>query len=109
MKLFIIDFTSNVHRQYFAVCPTHHSAVVRIIKPLQQLHAGALPAAAASHKGQRLAGLHRHIQPIQDLDVWPGGVGELTVNKFNVPLEVILKIKWSEGGRINNKKAQRLV
>lgn len=65
--------------------------MVRIIKPLQQLHAGALSAAAAAHKGQRLAGLHRHIQPIQDLDVWPGGVGELTVNEVNVPLEVILK------------------
>ena len=65
--------------------------MVGVIKPLQQLHAGALPAAAAAHKGQRLAGLHRHIQPIQHLDVWPGGVGELTVNELNVPLEVILK------------------
>lgn len=82
--------------QYFAVCPPHHSAVVRIIKPLQQLHAGALPAAAAAHKGQSLAGLHRDIQPIQDLDVWPGGVGELTVNEVNVPLEVILKTQRRE-------------
>lgn len=78
----------------------HHSAVVRIIKPLQQLNTGALPAAAAAHKGQRLAGLHRHIQPIQDLDVWPGGVGELTVNELNVPLEVILKTQRREGTNV---------
>lgn len=74
-----------------AVCLPHHSAVVGIVKPLQQLHAGALPTAAAAHEGQRLAGLHRHIQPIQDLDVRPGGVGELTVNEVDVPLEVLLK------------------
>ncbi len=73
------------------MCPPHHFAAVRIIKPLQQLHAGALPAAAAAHKGQRLSGLHRHVQSVQDLDVWSGGVSELTVNEVDVPLEVILK------------------
>lgn len=70
--------------------------MVRIIEPLQQLHAGALPAAAAAHKCQRLARLHRHIQPVQDLDVWSGGVGELAVNELNVALEAILKTE--EGG-----------
>lgn len=65
--------------------------MVRVVEPLQQLDAGALPTAAAAHEGQRLALLHRHIQPIQDLDVRPGGVGEITVNELNVPLEVILK------------------
>lgn len=71
--------------------------MIGVIKPLQQLHAGALPAPAAAHEGQRLAGLHRHVQPIQDLDVRPGGVGELAVNEVNVPLEVILKTPWREG------------
>lgn len=71
--------------------------MIWVIKPLQQLHAGALPATAAAHEGQRLAGLHRHVQPIQDLDVRPGGVGELAVNEVNVPLEVILKTQRREG------------
>lgn len=83
--------------QCLAVCLSHHFAKVRIIKPLQKLNAGALPTAAAAHKGQRLSRLHRHTQSIQDLDVWPGGVGELTVNEVNVPLEVILKIIAEEG------------
>lgn len=78
---------------YDSVSPSHHSAVVGIIKPLQQLDAGALPTAAAAHEGQRLARLHRHVQPIQDLDVWPGGVSELTVNELDVSLEVILKTR----------------
>lgn len=68
----------------------HHSAMVGVIKALQQLHAGALPAAAAANKGQRLAGFHRHVQPVQDLDVRPGGVRELAVNEVNVSLEIIL-------------------
>lgn len=92
-------------RNRTAVCLPHHSAIVRIIKPLQQLHAGALPAAAAAHEGQRLAGLHRHVQPIQDLDVWPGGVGELTINEVNVPLEVILKTQRQGGGRQRSMSA----
>lgn len=68
----------------------HHSAMVRVIKPLQQLHAGAFPTAAAANKGQRLARFDRHVQPIQDLDVGPGGVRELAVNEVNVSLEMIL-------------------
>ena len=80
------------------MCLPHHPAIVRIIKPLQQLHTCALPAAAAAHEGQRLAGLHRNVQPIQDLDVWPGGVGELTINEVNVPLEVILETQRQGGG-----------
>lgn len=65
--------------------------MIGIIKPFQQLHTGAFSTAAAPHKGQRLAGLHGHIQSIQDLDIWSGGVGELAVNELNVSLEVILK------------------
>lgn len=91
-----MHFTFSIHTRCLSVCPPHHFAMVRIIEPLQQLHTGALPAAAAAHKGQRLAGLHRHIQPVQDLDVRPGGVGELAVNEVNVPLEVILKTQRSE-------------
>lgn len=68
----------------------HHSAMVWVIKPLQQLHAGAFPAATAANKGQRLARFYRHVQPIQDLDIGPGGVRELAVNEVNVPLEIIL-------------------
>lgn len=74
--------------------------MIGVVEPLQQLHAGALAAAAAAHEGQRLTGLHRHIQPVQDLDVRPGGVGELAVNEVEVPLEVILKTQRlsKEGG-----------
>lgn len=72
--------------------------MIRIIKPLQQLHTGALPAAAAANKCQRLARLHRHIQPIEDLDVWSGGVSKLAVNELNVALEVILETQQREGG-----------
>lgn len=72
--------------------------MVWVIKPLQQLHAGAFPAAAAANKGQRLARFYRHIQPIQDLDIGPGGVRELAVNEVNVSLEIILiKIKEKKG------------
>lgn len=70
---------------------SHHSAVIGIVEPLQQLHAGALATAAAAHEGQRLTRLYRHVEPVQDLDVGPGGVGELAVNEVEVPLEVILK------------------
>lgn len=87
----VYNYNTLLDSVYICGVPAHHSALVWIIKPLQQLNTGALPAAAAAHKGQRLTGLHRHIQPIQDLDVWPGGVGELAVNEVNVPLEVILK------------------
>lgn len=72
--------------------------MVRVVEPLQQLHAGALPTATAAHEGQRLAGLHRHVEPIQDLDVRPAGVSELAVNEVNVPLEVILKTQRGEEG-----------
>lgn len=74
--------------------------MIGVVEPLQQLHTGALPAAAAAHEGQRLAGLHRHVQPVQDLDVGPGGVGELAVNEVQVPLEVVLKTQRlsKEGG-----------
>lgn len=68
----------------------HHSAMVWVIKPLQQLHAGAFPTAAAANKGQRLARFYRHIQSVQDLDVGPGRVRELAVNEVNVSLEIIL-------------------
>lgn len=71
-------------------CAPHHFAVVGIVKALQQLHAGAFPTAAAADKGQRLSGFHRHGQPVQDLDVGPGGVRELAVNEVNVSLEMIL-------------------
>lgn len=91
-------YYETIHNSHSACWRPHHSAMVRIIKPLQQLHTGALPTTAASHKGQRLARFHRHIQPIQDLDVWPGGVGELTVDEFNVPLEVILETRRTEEG-----------
>lgn len=73
--------------------------MVGIVKPLQQLHAGALPAAAAANKSQRLARFHRHGQPVQDLDVWPGGVGELAVDELDVPLEVILTTWQWKGGK----------
>lgn len=73
--------------------------MIGVVEPLQQLHAGALPAAAAAHEGQRLAGLHRHVQSVQDLDVGPGGVGELAVNEVEVPLEVILKTQGKEASR----------
>ena len=89
---------SNLH----CVHP-HHSAVVRIIKPLQQLHAGALPTAATAHKGQRLAGLYGDIQAIQHLDVWPGGVRELAVHELNVPLEVILETTLIRGEQREHK------
>lgn len=79
--------------------------MVWIIKPLQQLHAGAFPAATAANEGQSLARLHRHVEPIQDLDVWSGGVGELTVNELNVPLEVFLK--HSEGGGSEDKNKRK--
>lgn len=87
----------------------HHSAVVGVVKPLQQLHTGALPTATAAHEGQRLAGLHRHVEPVQHLDVRPGRVGELAVDELDVSLEVILETKevlgeW-EGGAT---RAQRL-
>lgn len=65
--------------------------MVWIIKPLQQLHTGALPTAAAANEGQSLARLHRHVQPIQHLNVGSSGVGELTVDELDVPSEVILK------------------
>lgn len=68
----------------------HHSAMVWVIKPLQQLHAGAFPAAAAANKGQCLAGFYRHVQPIQNLDIGSGGVCELAVDEVNVSLEIIL-------------------
>lgn len=71
-------------------CDPHHSAMVWIIKALQQLHAGAFPTAAAANEGQCLAGFYRHVQPIQDLDIGPGGVRELAVNEVNVSLEIIL-------------------
>lgn len=71
-------------------CDPHHSAMVWIIKPLQQLHAGAFPTAAAANEGQCLARFYRHVQPIQDLDIGPGGVRELAVNEVNVSLEIIL-------------------
>lgn len=73
--------------------------MVGVIKALQQLHAGALPAATAAHEGQRLAGLHRHVQAVQHLDVRPGGVGELAVDELNVALEVCLKTRRGERDR----------
>lgn len=69
---------------------SHHSPMVGVIKALQQLHAGAFPAAAAANKGQRLAGFYWHIEPVQDLDIRPGGIRELAVNEVNVSLEIIL-------------------
>lgn len=84
-------------------CGPHHSAMVRIIKPLQQLHAGAFPTAAAANKGQSLARFHRHVQPIQDLHIGPGGVRELAVNEVNVSLEIILiKIKGKKKVYVND-------
>ena len=68
----------------------HHSALVGVIEALQQLDAGALATATAAHEGQRLAGLHRHVEPIQHLHVGPGGVGELTVDELHVAAEVVL-------------------
>lgn len=84
--------------------PPHHSALVGVIKPFQQLHAGALSTAAGPHKGQRLAGLHCHVQPIEDLDVWSGRVSELAVNELNVPLEVILVEKGGGGANKGGAK-----
>lgn len=82
--------------------------MVGVVKPLQQLHTGALPTAAAAHEGQRLAGLHRHVEPVQHLDVRPGRVGELAVDELDVPPEVILETKEvlgeREGGRGNKSR-----
>lgn len=79
------------------VCVPHHAAMIRVVEALQQLNAGALPAAAAAHEGQGLAGLHRNIQAVQNLDVRPGGVGELAVDELDVPLEVVLKTSGGGG------------
>lgn len=65
--------------------------MIRVVEALQQLNAGALPTAAAAHEGQRLAGLHRNVQTVQNLDVRSGGVGELTVDELDVPLKVVLE------------------
>lgn len=72
---------------------TYHSAFIWVIEPLEQLYTCAFATAAAAHKGQRLTRLDRHIETIQDLDVWPGRVRELAVNELNVALEVLLTTK----------------
>ena len=44
-----------------------HAAAVDVIEALQQLHDGALAAAAVTHQRRRLPVLHLQAQPVQHL------------------------------------------
>ena len=69
---------------------TNHLAFVWVVEPLQQLNACAFPTATAAHKGQSLTGFNGHHQSVQDLDIWPSGIGEFTVSELHLPFKVVL-------------------
>lgn len=69
---------------------SYHLSFIGVIESLQQLNAGALPTAAASHKSKSLSWMYRHLQTPQNLDVWPAGIREPTPFEFYLALEVIL-------------------
>lgn len=58
---------------------SYHTALIRIIESLQELNASALATSTAAHKSQSLTGSDAHIQPIQNLNIWPRGVRELAI------------------------------
>ncbi len=69
---------------------SYHLSFIRVVESLQQLNAGALPAAAASHKSKSLSWMYWHLQPPQNLDVWPAGIREPAPFEFYPALKVIL-------------------
>lgn len=75
---------------------SYHTAFIRIIESLQELNTSALPTSTAAHKSQSLTGLDAHIQPVQNLNIWPGGVRELAVQKLNVSFKIILRENTTE-------------
>lgn len=71
---------------------THHLTFVRIVKPFQELNAGAFPAAAAPDKRQGLARIHRHDQVIQHLDVRSRRIREFAIDELYFALEFLLMV-----------------
>lgn len=88
--------------------PTYHLSLIGIIEPFQQLNAGALATPTAPNKCQRLPRVNRHRETIQNLDIRSRRVCKFTVNKINLPLEVVLRMRRLEDMSLLDIRTQKV-
>lgn len=77
-------------------CPTYHRSLIGIVEPFQQLDAGAFTTPTAPNECQRLPRIHRYQQSIQNLYIRSRRICKFTVDKINLPLEVVLWMRRLE-------------
>lgn len=70
---------------------SHHSPLLGVIEPLQQLNGGALSTAATADQGKSLSLLHLQAQPLQDGNVGPRRVVEADIGELHVSVIFILQ------------------
>lgn len=78
-------------------CVAYHFSLIRIIETFQQLNAGAFATSTAPNKCQCLPWTNRHWETIQNLRVRSRRICKFTINKINLPLEVVL---WMGGSKL---------